>query len=303
MYWIAFVLFGQFLNALVVLLDKHIVSAKIVSKPIVYTFYVNLLSIIAIFALPFGVASPSLETLCYSVLAGVAFAISIFLLYRSLTHSDPSDTIPVIGGVSAITTFVASYFFLDQALPHNFLIGFFILVLGMVLISHFKFDRKAIYELTGSGLFFGLSTVLVKMVFMNETFVNGFFWTRMANVLIAVLILLIPGAYRSIRGDKEHSGVTRRGKKRKLSSKVFFILGNKALAGVSFFFILMAIKHGDIALVNALAAAQYVFLFIFAILWRNSFPDYFSSKKYKHELIHKISAIALICIGFLILFI
>lgn len=301
--WIFFVLLGQFLNAIVVIVDKHIVTAKVVSRPIVYTFYVSLLSIIAIFALPFGVSVPSTVTIAASLLGALCYTFSIYLLYKSLQHTDPSDTLPVIGGVSALTTFIASSLLLKEDLPHHFMVGFFVLVLGMVLISHFKFSRRAIYQLFGSGFFFGFSTVLVKLIFSNDTFINGFFWSRMANVLLALLMLLLPGMYKLVMGDEKKTGQTRSKKKRKGYSKVLLILSNKALAGAAFFCILLAIKHGNVSIINALAATQYIFLFIFALIWHKSFPGYFSPELHRHELVHKISATALIVLGFIILFI
>jgi drug/metabolite transporter (DMT)-like permease len=303
MTWIAFVLIGQFLNALAVIVDKHIVTSKIVSKPITYTFYVGLLSIIALGALPFGVVLPTTICIIASLIGAIFYIISIYLLYESLQHSDPSDSLPIIGGVSALTTFFASYLILGQNLPNHFIAGFFILVLGMMLISHFKFDRATLFQIIGSGAFFGMSTIMIKIVFINDTFLNGFFWSRMANVFIALLLLLIPGIYSKIIHTEKIPTYTKKGKKRRTASKVFFVLGNKALAGIAFFCTLLAIKFGDISLVNALAATQYIFLFIFALVFSKSFPGYFSTTTHRHELIHKISATILIVIGFLVLFV
>ena len=305
MSWIVFVLIGQFLNALVVVGDKHIVTAKIVSRPIIYTFYVGLLSMVALFALPFGVTLPSSAIILPSLLAGLFFVLSIYLLYESLKNSDPSDTLPVIGGVSALITFFGSYVILGEGLPSHFFTGFFILIVGMVFISHFKFNRTVIYELVGSGVFFGMSTILLKVVFLNDTFINGFFWSRMANVFVVLLLLLLPGVYGLlVNEERAHTAVTNKNKKRpSTSSKILFVLGNKALAGVAFFCILIAIKFGNVSMINALAATQYIFLFIFAIIWKKALPGYFSDSTYKHELIHKVFATSLIVIGFIVLFI
>lgn len=303
MAWIAFVLLGQFLNALVVIGDKHIVASKIVSKPIVYTFYVGLLSIVAVFALPFGVGLPSPSIILPSLISALFFTLSIYLLYESLVDSDPSDTLPVIGGVSALSTFAASYFMLGEGLPSHFFTGFVVMIFGMMFVSHFKFNRHTIYQLAGSGLFFGLSTVTLKIVFLNDSFANGFFWSRMANVFVVLLLLLIPGVYSLVVRHDKTSSKNRKGKERRQISKILFVLGNKALAGVAFFCILLAIKFGNVAMVNALASTQYIFLFIFAILWRKMLPGYFSEEEHRFELVHKIFATALIVIGFMILFI
>jgi len=52
---ILFVIFGQFLNAGIVLIDKYIVTRTSVSRPGVYAFYVAMISGVVIFLVPFGV--------------------------------------------------------------------------------------------------------------------------------------------------------------------------------------------------------------------------------------------------------
>lgn len=291
--WLLFVIIGQFMFSVVVLTDRFIVTKKVVSSSIVYSFYVCLLSFFAIFAWPFGVTMPSISTMWYSLASSVCYLVSILMLYQSLKKARASEVTPVVGGVAAISTFLSSMFILHSSLPNNFIAAFFILVSGMLLISHFEFNLKAFLYLTGSGIFFGLSTVLVKAIFSNDTFINGFFWSRMANVLVAVALLLIPSVYKAILADWKKPGK---------GNKSMLVIGNKILSGIAFLCILVAINKGDVAIVNALSAAQYIFLFVFAIFFSRLMPDYFDEKIHRHELMHKSLATALIVIGFFVLF-
>lgn len=256
--WVAFVIIGQFLNATVILNDRFIVSKTIVSKPIVYAFYVSFLSIFAIGALPFGVSWPNFDTIVLSIASGITYLLSIFLFYESLKNSKASEVVPVVGGVATIATLISSAVILNVGLPtssNRFLIGFFFLVIGMVLISHFQFTKRSVLFLIGSGIFFGLSNVLIKLILNETTFVNGFFWSRMANVLSALALLAIPKLYSVISYDwknKKHRNTR--------TQKTFIVLGNKLLGGLAFIFILLAIRDGNVAIVNALAATQYVFI-------------------------------------------
>ena len=292
--WIFLVILAQFLNAIVVLNDRYIVASRVVSKPIVYTFYVGLLSAFVLVILPFGqVTMPAPETIAISLAAAVCFIFSVFFLYESLLTSNPSEVMPIVGGMAALSTFLAGSIILEEALPGHFLTGFLILILGMILISHFKFSKRSFLFLIGSGILFGLSTILIKTIFTYETLINGFFWSRMANVVAACWLLLLPGIYKAVKKDFSKSS----GHKKKL------ILGNKILAGLAFMLILIAIKYGNTSIVNALVATQYIFLLIFALVFSKKFPEYFSEKFHKHELLHKISATLLIVIGFFVLFI
>lgn len=291
--WLLFVIIGQFIFAAVVLVDRFIVTKKVVAKPVVYAFYVCYLSIFAIGVLPFGVTLISWQMMLVSLVAASVYLLSIYLLYESLAKSNPSEVVPVIGGVAAISAFIGSSLILKDQLPGHFLIGFVILVAGMLLISHFKFTLRSFIFLTSSGVAFGLSTVLVKLIFENENFLNGFFWTRMANVVIAMFILSIPGVLRSVKADNV------KGKRKR---KALFVVSNKVMAGLASVCVLVAINYGNVSMVNALAAAQYVFLLIFAIFFSRLLPEYFSETVHKHEFLHKSLATALIVVGFFVLF-
>ncbi len=295
--WLLFVIIGQFLYAVAVLVDRFIVNEGVVSKPVVYTFYVGVLSIFAIGALPFGVTIPTPATIGISFIAAISYAISIFLLYKSLIKSNASEVVPVVGGVAAISAFISSAFILNENLPNNFLIGFTILVIGMLLISHFKFTKQSLFFLSGSGIFFGFSTVIMKLLLQNETFINGFFWSRMANVVVALSFLLVPTFYKEIKKD-----LRKPNQHKSKANKTVLIIGNKVLAGLGFLCILIALKSGNATLVNALSATQYMFLLIFAIFFSRLMPEYFEETVHRHEFLHKSLATGLIVIGFFVLF-
>lgn len=286
-----FVVIAQFLNAIVAVLDKHIIKN---SKPVVYAFYVSILSGIAIIMVPFGIVSiPDPIIIYLSLAAGICYLASILFLYDSLRISLPSEVIPVVGAVSAVSTFGFSYWILGVLLPDDFLLAFTLLILGMLFISHFEFTKKSFVYVVLSGVFFGASTVIIKKIFtLDDSFANGFFWSRMANVVVAMLLLLWPNNLKAIKKDLHHSPT--KGK--------FVILNNKLLAGLAFICILFAIKLGDVSLVNALSSLQYVFLLILSLIFYKKIPGHFSKMKYKDEMIHKIFSTALIILGFIVLF-
>lgn len=295
---ILFVVVGQFLNALVVVLDRFIVSKKVVSAPLVYAIYVSIMSLFVLILIPFGgLTMPSLHiSLIYGV-AAVSYVLSIYLLFESLVGGDPSEVVPVVGGIAAIATFAGNALILHEALPAHFAIGFVFLVFGMVLVSHFSFSKQSLWNIASSGVFFGISTVLIKYVFHTETFLDGFFWSRIANVVVALGLLLMPGIWQLMRHDARSE--TQRGDTR---NKFLFITANKVLGGLAFVCILLAIKFGNVALINALSALQYLFLIAFGFLFGRRFSQYFKTHDHPYETLHKTLAASLILIGFIILF-
>ncbi len=123
-YWLLLVLFAQLLNAVVVLIDKYLVTEKI-PHSVVYAFFVGVMSSVVVLFIPTGqIFVPSATVVILSFLSGFTYIQAIVYLYKALrrTH-DASDVIPVVGASTAISTFVFSYFILSELLPGSFLIA------------------------------------------------------------------------------------------------------------------------------------------------------------------------------------
>src|SRR3989344_4438430 len=138
-------------------------------------------------------------------------------------------------------------------------IGF--MVVGILLIG--KAGNGGIWrEAIISGIAFGLSTVLLKLTFNNSTFLNCFFWTRMGLVGMALLMLCYPLTRREVSLALKGSSHSSR----------FVFLVNKIIAGLGFAILYVAIKLGNVSMVNALLSLQFVFIFFLALIFRNKIP-------------------------------
>ena len=297
---IIFVLIGQFLNAVVAIIDRFVVTKKVVATPFVYAVYVSLLSLFVLVLIPFGTVSlPAAHLLVLYGLTAFLYFLSIYFLFESLVSADPAEVVPVIGGIGAITTFIGNALILQERLPQHFAIGFVFLVFGMIIVSHFSFSKRIMWPMVGSGVFFGLSMVLIKYIFQQVGFIDGFFWSRIANVLVALCFLLLPGMWRLVKEDYSNKHEQSQSSRR---TKFLFITANKVLGGLAFVCILLAIKFGNVAMVNALAALQYLFLIVFGLILSRSYPQLFNNGAHRFETLHKLLAASLIAIGFIILF-
>jgi len=295
MLYLFLALAAQVLNALVVLLDKYLIVSKSVAKPVVYAFLIAVLSGVVVIILPFGVImTPTVVVILLSLAVSFAYVFSILFLYKSLAVSDASDVAPILGAMSALSALLFDLLFLGGHPMGNFLGGFVFLVVGTVLMSYFRFSGKSLAYVVFSGVLFGLSSVLVKMIFLETTFWNGFFWSRMGNV-VAALIFLIPSANRRvIFGNILFSSFKTK----------FFVLANKTLAGFAFLLILIAINLGDVSVVNAIGGVQFVILIIFALIFSKKFPNYFyESVHHRMTIMQKVTATILISVGYALLFI
>lgn len=283
--WLAVAVLAQFLYALSTLIDKRIVTKSAhIGKPIVYTFYVALLSGFVVVLAPF-VSVPSVYVIVFSIVNAVTFTAAIYLLYSALTVSRASDVAPVVGGVSAIVTALLAAILIegDVALVHAFPI--LLLAGGTAVISHFHFTRKAILLTLAAGIFFGVTVLTTKMLFIETSFLDGYFWMRMMNVIVALSLLLVPSFRRAIfQGGKNASNHSKG-----------MVLGNKVLGGVAAALSAYAVSLGSVALVNSLAGLQFVFLFIFAVLFAHRLPLF--GEKGSHGGWHTFLGVSLIVAG------
>jgi uncharacterized membrane protein len=312
MAWLILATVGQFLNAVVAILDKYIVSDKSNSatlRPFVYAFYSCLLTgawvlVYVLGFIPFpdtfnvptykNVEHPTLNVLALSILAAYTFFMALVSMYDALRQADASDVMPVIGAVAGLSTFGMSYYFLDGQLSQNFIIGVLLLSFGTFLVSRTRFDYKIALITLHSGVFFALHYITMKGLFMETTFDNGFFWSRMAFVGFAVSLLMVP-AYLEKITTQTKSATKRAG---------MIIFFNKMLAGVAAFLLLKATDWGDVTVVQALDGLKYVFIIVLGVLFAHWLPKGATDEVSDvNTLIRKVMYIVLITAGFVVLFI
>lgn len=286
--WILLAIGAQVVMAIVTYVDRHVLTnGKAIGTPVAYAFYVALLSGVVVVLLPFGVISaPSLVLLELSCAAAAAFIISLLLLYRALKESRASDVMPLVAACSALTSFVLAHSFLDENLPPYFILAVALFIIGTFLISRYRFQRAALIEIIAAGFLFGLAAFLFKLIFLETTFWDGFFWTRMANVIGAFLLLAWPGNARAILHGARGSS---RGMK-------WVVLGNKTLAGISAAMTFFAISLGSVSVVNAMSGLQFAFLLGLAYFFAPQFPSLKGDIE-KKGLTHKLWGVALIMLG------
>jgi len=309
MAWLLLATAGQFLNAIVAILDKYIVTdEKVLPRPFVYAFFSCLITgfWIVIYALGYipglsslgvptlsNVQAPTIQVVGMSFLAAYTFFMALVSMYDGLKHADASDVMPVIGAVSAISSFALSYFFLDSSLTPNFIWGILILALGTGLVSQLRFTGKVVLQTIHSGIFFALHFIAMKGLFLETSFDDGFFWSRIAFVTFALSLLLVPAYLDKIR--------TQTSKTTKRSGAI--VLVTKVLAGVAAFMLLKATDMGEVAVVQSLDGLKYVFIIIIGVFIGRFIPVSAGENEFDVKtVVRKILYVGIISIGFVILF-
>ncbi|TSC85574.1 MAG: Uncharacterized protein G01um10148_960 [Parcubacteria group bacterium Gr01-1014_8] len=293
--WLGLAVFAQFLFAVSVLVDKHIVLHKEhIGKPVVYAFYVSLLSGFVIVLAPFGFVSlPSLLVLAYSLVSAITFLVAIYFLYSALSIAFASDVAPVVGAVSAISTLVLAAIWIDGDVTGFLVLPVALLISGTALISHFHFTRRALLFVVSSGAMFGVTVFLSKLIFIETNFIDGVFWTRMMNVVVALFLLLIPSIQLAIFTGGRHSS----------HGAKFLVIGNKIVAGSASVLTAFAVSLGSVSVVNSLAGLQFVFLFALTYLLSKSMPGPSKNTSHIHVgFLHTAIGVVLIVLGLALLY-
>jgi drug/metabolite transporter (DMT)-like permease len=294
--WLTLAIIAYLLFALSNIGDKLVVT-KFKTEPIVYTFYVGFLGCVAIALIPFGVSWLPLGLLGLAILAGIAFVMSLFFMYKAFSLGETSRAITIIGSSSPIFTFLLANIFLHELLKLNEIIAFAILVLAIILIvwqkekkARKKYHESFMFWAIMSGLALAINYTLTKYLFSVDTFVNMFFWTRFGGFVTALVIILLPTARKLIKIDW----------KKPKKQKGLLVLGIQIAGGAGVIMQSYALSLASATIINALQAVQYAMVFILATILGYKNPhlkEHLSTR----QIIQKVCALILIAIGLYLL--
>ncbi len=291
--WLIAAVSTYIILAVVQLVDKYLLVGSI-PNPKVYAFYVGTLGILVLVLAPFvGFYFPEISTIILSLLAGAVFIYALFWLYKGLQLFEASRIIPAIGGLVPLFTFGLVYLlsFGKETLTLGGGIAFILLVSGSILIVLRKeklVNLKSLKISLIAAFLLSLSFVLVKYVYLALPFWTGFLWKSIGGFLMAICFFIFaPEVKKEIF------------KKRELFPKktaIIFLVNQAAGGGAAILqnWAIALAPLAYIAFINALQGVQYVFLFIFALLFSFKFPQILKEEVSKEVIFQKIIAILLI---------
>jgi len=307
--WILLATAGQLLNAIVAFLDKYIVSDEnALPRPFVYAFYSCILTgfwgVIYLFGYIPGltelgipslsnVQSPTIQVIGMSFLAAYTFFMALVSMYDALKRAEAINVIPVIGAVSALSTFGMSHLFLATPFTANFMWGVIVLSLGTLLVAQTIPNRSIILNVLHSGVFFALHFVAMKGLFIETSFDDGFFWSRLSFVVFALSLLMVPTYYEKVFSQS----------KKTTKKTGLIVILTKVIAGIAAFLILKATDMGHVAVVQALDGLKFVFILIIAFTFSSFLPNSaVKTDSRPREVLQRVLYVAVIAVGYLILF-
>lgn len=314
--WLFASLFAYFINAGVYVADKFLLSKKIHSS-IAYAFYVGIWSVFNVVLLFFWPWTPNLQELTLDLLAGFLFLVTLVFWYKALHQSETSSVVPIVGALVPIFSFILSFVFLGEILSKQHLLAFIILIFGGILISIKRAKiylykkvitrlREIIGDIVGNvpagaqptsrllinavtaAIFFSVYYVLIKYIYSHQPFIGSFVYSRLGSFVGVILMLFVPDWRRVI--VKQQKGA-------KTPKNLFFFLIVRLLASAAFIMINWAISLGNVAIVNALQGAQYLFLFLIILVTSAKFPKILNEKLDGSVFLQKLIGTIMVCLG------
>jgi uncharacterized membrane protein len=298
MHWLTFALAGYFFNAVTALFDKFLLAGRI-KEPVVYAFFVSILSLFAVVLVPFGFQPIPWQTVVVFVISGVLFLYGLVAFYNAVKRSEISRVAPLVGITISLIAGVASLAFGPVANPSFSPTHFFSLLLllsGAFLIA-FDLPLKKNDALMKSTLLAGalmaLSLIFLKTGYRNADFVNGLLWSRLGFILGGLSLFIIPEYRHAILENTRHFSSSNR---RDVTTGMLFVL-NKIFGAIATFFLTYATFLGPVTFIQALNGVQYAFVLALALPLAFYYPKIFEEKLYFWDWFQKGMAIILIGLG------
>lgn len=292
--WILIAVISYLLFAINAVTDKFLLSRS-VKSPIVFAFYIAILSPTVLLLAPFGLRLLDPVNLLIALVAGSCYTFALYYFYSAIQQTSISRILPIEGGLVPVFTLFLAAGLLNETLTGNQMAAFIFLVLGAVLIS-FKQEKggwypKAMVNAALAAFLFALSFTLTKYIYNETNFISGMIWTRL-GLFVGALGFILPKQNRELIFQAPKSTTS--------SNKLIFYTAHAAgaLAG---FLQNYAISIGSVIIVNALQGAQFAFLLGITIALSRFFPKVLSEKITPLILAQKITAIILITCGLVVL--
>lgn len=290
-----FTLTAYFFNALSVLTNKFLLN-KTIPDPLIYIFYISLVSFLAVLAIPFT-HIPTFEVFEAASLSTLLWTLGAYFMFKALKMGNVSRVIPIIG--TLIPLILLGFASETNAISAVQAWAVLILVLGMILLTLNDLlqgilnKREIVFEIL-SALSFALSYIILRQAYLQLDFFSTIVWSRLILLPFCLLIVAIPTLRRKI--------ITPDGTKINFFSYAGLVfLGGQVSGALSEFLLLFSISLANPALVNSLQGTQYVFLLIFALILSKKYPAIFGEKYTLFIMLSKLAGIGLLGIGLYLL--
>lgn len=256
-------------------------------------------ALIGIFILPFPLIfsadffSPGLIAVLIMLASGIIYLLGIIPYLYALTSDDTSTVVPVFQTIP-IFSYILGFFFLDENISTNQLIGMLLIIIGSVFLSFDMSGAKIIFKAKGtllmliSSLCIAISGFLFKFIGIDHGFLVTSFWTYTGYTLLGVFLFIVSKNYRS-----QFIYTLRVNNVKIISINMLnevIAIGGKMLQN-------LATLLAPLALAVAVNGFQPIFVLLYGLMFTIFFPHIINEKITKRHLVFKSFSIGVIVIG------
>lgn len=304
MQWFFIALGAPFLWAIVNISDQYLVEKYTTGKRgsgglVLFSSLIGIFVGIIIAILTPGLfAIPMSDKLLLVLTGGITIAWIILYLF-TLEIEEVSAVVPWFLTIP-IFGYVLGYIFLGETLSSQQLLGSFIVLTGVLLISvDFSGQKRklrwgSIIYMTIACILIAISGVIFKYVTIGNNFWVSSFWEYAGLGIFGILIFLFVPKYRN-----EFTSMNRQGGKKIFAlntiSEILTIIGNL----LTNFALLLA----PVTMVYLVSSFQPAIVLFFTLFATKFFPNIVKEDLKKNILLPKVIAIIVTIIGSIILFI
>lgn len=301
LFWIIITIIAHLLNAIVFIIDKHLVS-KTVMKPIAYAFYSGIFQVAYLALLPFGFGFSENKYLAIlGIFIGALFTFTLVIFYKAMQAAESTRVIPIVGGLIPIFTFFLAYFLLGERLGMAQIVSFILFILGGFLLSA-KFSNgkttiiKGLFLSALAAFLFAVYYVLMKLLFLQSSFLDSFIAIQLGGFLGALILALSSRNRKAIFSPASATSAMKK-------ETFYLFVPDKIFAAAAAILIYYAVslEEASVTIINSLQAVQYAFLLVLAVVLSKKFPSFYREQVGEKVVIQKAIAIFLIGAGLFIL--
>lgn len=297
MTWFLIAIIGSFFYALTNHIDKYLISKYLkgteVGSLIIFS------SIFSFFALPIiyfirpEVFSVTLIQGSALALTGIMTVIAILLYFYALKGDEATNVVPFYQTIP-IFAFILGYIILGETFTYTQTVASMIIILGAIILSldlgtgRIRFKGKIVILMLTASFLYAASSVIFKLVALEEGFWISTFWELAGKVILGVFFLVAIPVYR-----KHFFNVLKHNKVRVLTLNSI----NETLAIIADALVGFATLLAPVALVLLAGAFQPVFVLLIGVILTIFLPQISKESLTKKNMFQKVLAICIIMLG------
>jgi transporter family protein len=293
MLWMIFSLLAAMLWAIVNVTDKYTMT-KLVDNPLLPVLILGLVGLLSCLVIEGVYGLPLLSSLFFLMAlgAGTFYILTMYFYYRAMKLDDVSKIIPLYY-LSPIFILIMARAFLGEDLNTCQYSGMFLLVLGAILISA-PYPFKIRLNKAAGFILLAAFCYAINQIFTKYLLKSLSFWVVFAYVRLSIGLCLVPVFFWAIFYRRhQFKNVDVWGYGVMMVNQVLNLSGVLAIT--------IALTHGLVTLVNALASVQPMLVFLIATLLSYFFPHIIHEQGNRAIYVMKGGAITLMFCGTVLL--